>query len=134
MQVPEKDVMKSLDVATVRDLDTPCTAVPVVAHPAQSSWCHGPPSPAEGDQQPRDEEGRGGALVAVRSITWTSGRGLSGGLACLVAADCTNPCSVHSCSRRASRRSPARRPRLMQAEPAATQLRPLDASSAVGAD
>ncbi|XP_049796024.1 uncharacterized protein LOC126212641 [Schistocerca nitens] len=117
-----------------RDLDTPSIAVPVVARLAQSSWCHGPPSPAEGDQQPRDEEGRGGALVAVRGIIWTSGSGLSGGLACLVAADCTNPCSVRGCGRRACRRNPARRPRLMQAEPAATQLRPLDASSAVEAD
>ncbi|XP_049796095.1 uncharacterized protein LOC126212727 [Schistocerca nitens] len=119
---------------TLQDLDTPCIAVPVVARLAQSSWRHGPPWPAEGDKQPRDEEGRGGAPVAVRGIIWTSGRGLSGGLACLVAADCTNPCSVHGCGRRASRRSPAWRPRSMPAEPAATQLRPLDASSAVEAD
>ncbi|XP_046983074.1 zinc finger protein 3 homolog [Schistocerca americana] len=86
---------KSLDVATVQDLETHCIAVPVVARLAQSSWSHGPPPPAEGDQQPTDEESRGGALAVVRSITWTSGRGLCGGLACLVAADCTNPCPVH---------------------------------------
>ncbi|XP_049796034.1 zinc finger protein 628-like, partial [Schistocerca nitens] len=84
---------KSLDVATVQE--THCIAVPVVARLAQSSRSHGPPPPAEGDQQPTDEEGRGGALAVVRSITGTSGRELSGGLACLVAADCTNPCSVH---------------------------------------
>ncbi|XP_049796109.1 uncharacterized protein LOC126212743 [Schistocerca nitens] len=90
-----KSDWKSLDVATVQDLKTHCIAVLVVARLAQSSWSHGPTPPAEGDQQPTDEEGRGGALAVVRSITWISGWGLCGGLACLVAADCTNPCSVH---------------------------------------